>query len=91
VVLAVPRDQPVAILVGLIRPFLFAGLAALTMAPVIAVFLARSLYKPVQCVTEATGDIAHGEYGQEIAVAGPREVKDLAESFNTMSRQVKLA
>jgi len=91
VVLAVPRGQPVAILVSLVRPFLFAGLAAFAVALVIAVFLARSLYKPVQRVTEAAGDIARGQYGQEIAVAGPAEVKDLATSFNTMSREVKLA
>jgi signal transduction histidine kinase len=91
VVLAVPRGQPVAILVGLVRPFLFAGLAAFAVALVIALFLARSLYRPVQRVTDAAGDIARGQYGQEIAVAGPAEVKKLAASFNTMSREVKLA
>ncbi len=91
VVLAVPRGQPVAVLVSLVRPFLFAGLAAFAVAIIIAIFLARSLYKPVQRVTEAAGDIARGHYGQEIAVAGPAEVKQLATSFNTMSREVKLA
>ncbi len=91
VVLAVPRGQPVAVLIGLVRPFLFAGLAALAVALVIAVFLARSLYKPVQRVTEAAGDLARGQYGQEIAENGPAEMKALAASFNSMSREVKLA
>ena len=91
VVLAVPRGQPVAILLTLVRPLLYAGLAAFAVSLVIAFFLARSLYRPVRRVTDAAGDIALGRYGTEIAVAGPAEVKNLAASFNAMSREVKLA
>ena len=90
-VLAVPRGQPVAILLSLVRPFLYAGLIALAVSIIIALLLARSIYRPVQKVTQAAEKIAQGQYGQEIEVIGPKEVRGLATSFNKMSRQVKQA
>ena len=90
-VLAVPRGQPVAILLSLVRPFLYAGIIALAVSIVIAFLMARSIYRPVQKITQAAERIAQGQYDQEIEVAGPREVRGLATSFNRMSRQVKQA
>ena len=40
-------------------------------------------------MTNAAEEIAHGNYEQEVPVAGPKEVKGLAISFNQMSKQVK--
>ena len=89
--LAVPRGQPVTILLSLVRPFLYAGLIALAVSIIIALLLARSIYRPVQRVTQAAERIAQGQYDQEIEVIGPKEVQGLATSFNRMSRQVKQA
>jgi two-component system OmpR family sensor kinase len=88
-VLAVPRSQAIALWADLAKTFLWAGLAALAVSIIIAVVLARSVYVPIRRVTKAAGEIARGNYEQEVPVAGPKEVTGLAESFNQMSRRVK--
>ena len=89
--LAIPRGQTLAIMVSLVRPFLYAGIIALAVSIIIALFLAHSISRPVQKVTRAAERIAQGQYDQEIEVAGPKEIQGLAESFNKMSQQVKQA
>jgi signal transduction histidine kinase len=91
IVAAVPRGQPIGLLATLIRPFLYTGLIALAVSIIIAFILARSIFRPLQKVTQAAEDIAHGQYGREIKVTGPREVRGLATAFNEMSLQVKQA
>lgn len=91
IVVAVPRGQPIGLLATLIRPFLYTGLIALAVSIIIAFILARSIFRPVQKVTQAAEDIAHGQYGREIEVTGPSEVRGLAIAFNEMSLQVKQA
>jgi len=88
-VLAVPRAGALALWTDFSRPFLWAGLIGLVVSVVMAVFLARSVYRPIQRVTDAAEEIARGRYDQEIALAGPREVRGLALSFNRMAKQVK--
>lgn len=88
-VLAVPRESALALWTELIDPFLWAGLIALLVSVVIAIFFARSVYRPLQRVTRAAGEVARGEYQQEIPIAGPAEVKELALGFNRMAKQVK--
>ena len=88
-VLAVPRGGAIAIVAGLFGPFLQAGLIALAISVVIAIFLARSAYRPVRQVTEAVDRIAQGQYDQEIPEAGPKEIRSLAAHFNEMMIKVK--
>jgi signal transduction histidine kinase len=88
-VLAVPRSQALAIWADFAKPFLWAGLVALAVSILIAVVLARSVYLPIRRVTNAAEEIARGNYEQQVPVAGPKEVKGLAKSFNQMSKQVK--
>ena len=88
-IIAVPRGGALAVWTVLFRPFLLAGLIALVVSLVIAILLARSVYRPIQRVTEAVEKIAQGQYDQEVPVAGPREVRGLAVSFNQMVEQVK--
>jgi len=90
-VISVPRGGTSAIWASMIRPSVLAGLIALAASVVIAFFLTRSVYRPIQRVTEAAGKIAQGQYDQEVPVAGPREVRGLAVSFNEMAKQVKQA
>lgn len=90
-VLAVPRSGALAIWASLIRPLMWAELIALGGLVVITIFLARSVYRPIQRVTEAAEKMAQGQYDQEIPVAGPEEVKGLAVGFNQMARQVELS
>lgn len=88
-VLAIPRQQALAIWAAFYKPFLWAGLAALAVSILIAVLLARSVYVPIRRVTNAAEEISRGNYEQEVPVAGPKEVKGLAASFNQMAKQVK--
>ncbi len=78
-----------ALVSELLRSFLLAGLVALIVSIVIAVFFARSVYEPIGRVKKASAEMAQGKYDQEVPVEGPREVKELAVSFNEMSKQVK--
>jgi len=88
-VLAIPRREALAIWVDFAKPFLWAGLVALAVSILIAILLARSMYVPIRRVTNAAEEIARGNYEQEVPVAGPKEVKGLATSFNQMAKQVK--
>jgi signal transduction histidine kinase len=88
-VLAIPRQQALAVWADFAKPFLWAGLAALAASILIAVLLARSVYVPVRRVTNAAEEIARGNYEQQVPVAGTKEVKGLAVSFNQMAKQVK--
>ena len=90
-VLAVPRASALALWTSFSRPFFWAGLIALAISVVIAILLARSLYRPIKRVTDAAREIAQGKYSQEIPPAGPTEVKGLALAFNQMAKQVKLS
>jgi signal transduction histidine kinase len=88
-VLAAPRGRIIAIGVTLVRPLLQAGFIALGISTIIAIVLARSIYHPVQRVSQAAERIAQGRYDQEIPIAGPKEIKGLAMRFNEMTRKVK--
>jgi len=77
------------LLADLARPILFAALIALIVSIIIALLLARSFYIPVRRVTQAASEMAKGKYNQEVPVEGPAEVRELAASFNDMSRQVR--
>lgn len=77
------------ILAELLKPVLLAGLVALVISIVLAVLLARSVYKPVGRLRQAAVEMAGGKYDQEVPPEGPREVRELAASFNDMARQVK--
>jgi signal transduction histidine kinase len=88
-VLSVPRTRATAIIAGMFSPFFIAGLIALAISLILAVLFARSIYRPIHNVTKAAMSIAQGHYDQEVPLQGPREVKDLAASFNQMSLQVK--
>lgn len=90
-VIALPRGQPFSLLLTMVRPFFYAGLVALAVSIIIAFILARSIFHPIQKVTQAAGDISRGQYGGEIEVSGPKEIRGLALTFNEMSRQVKEA
>ncbi|MCD6567999.1 MAG: HAMP domain-containing histidine kinase [Dehalococcoidia bacterium] len=90
-VLALPRSGALAIWAGLIRPLMWTGLIALGISILVAFLISRSVYRPIQRITRAAGEIARGRYDQEIAMAGPTEVRELAFAFNSMSREVKLS
>jgi two-component system, OmpR family, sensor kinase len=74
-----------------IWPLLIAAGIALVIALLLAIFLARSIYRPLVTVTKAAQQISRGDYSQRIKPEGPKEIKELAESFNRMTEDVEQA
>jgi signal transduction histidine kinase len=77
------------------RPFwvalLIAGGLGCVLAVLVAAALARGIARPIVRVARASRRLAEGHEPERLAVAGAREVRELAESFNTMAEQLTRA
>jgi two-component system, OmpR family, sensor kinase len=77
------------------RPFWFAlaaaGVLGCLLAAAVAAVLARGIAKPVLRVARASSRLAHGENPEPLPLAGPRELRGLAASFNSMAGQLARA
>jgi signal transduction histidine kinase len=77
------------------RPFWFAlaatGALGSLLAAAVAALLARGIAGPVARVAKASSRVAAGESPQPLPIAGARELRELAQSFNTMSSQLTRA
>ncbi|MCZ7539667.1 MAG: HAMP domain-containing histidine kinase [Anaerolineae bacterium] len=72
-------------------PLAKAGLVALAIAVGLSLLIAGSVARPLQRMSAAARRIASGDYRQRVEVAGPREVRALASSFNDMTERVATA
>ena len=70
---------------------LLGALAAIGVALVIGLFLARTISRPVREVTAATNIVAGGEMGYQVPVRTKDELGELAASFNRMSADLEAA
>jgi two-component system sensor histidine kinase BaeS len=70
---------------------LAAGILGCLLAAAAAAVLARGIARPVVQVARASRRLAEGDDPEALPLAGPSEVRDLAESFNTMAAQLKRA
>ncbi len=68
-----------------------AGLVALALSMLLALYLSSAISRPVREVTEAARRMAAGDYGQSVAVRGHDETAELAADFNLMSERVRAA
>ena len=68
-----------------------AGALGCIFAAALAAILARSIARPVLRVARASSRLAHGEEPEQLPLGGSRELRDLAESFNTMATQLARA
>jgi len=77
------------------RPFwvalLIAGGLGCVLAVLVAAALARGIARPIVRVAHASRRLAEGHEPERVAVAGAREVRELADSFNTMAEQLARA
>jgi two-component system, OmpR family, sensor kinase len=77
------------------RPFWFAlaatGALGCLLAAAVAALLARGIAGPVARVARASSRLAAGESPQQLPIAGARELRELAQSFNTMAGQLRRA
>ena len=64
---------------------LIGALAAIAMALLLAIFLSRTLTRPIRELTIATQDVATGNQARQVPVRSHDELGQLASSFNRMS------
>jgi len=67
------------------QAILFGTLAAVLIALLLGILLARTISRPVREVTEATRIVASGDLGYQVPVRTKDELGELASSFNQMS------
>jgi signal transduction histidine kinase len=91
VVLSSPVNNGVVLglLDDISAPILQALLLALVSAAIAAALIARSIAKPIQRVAVGAQALAQGDYSKRVTVAGPVEVRQLADDFNQMAAQVQ--
>lgn len=68
-----------------------AGALGCMIAAAVAALLARKIARPLLQVARASSRLARGEAPQPLPVAGPAELRGLAESFNEMAAQLTRA
>jgi two-component system OmpR family sensor kinase len=88
-ILATPGTKALAVMIGFTTPFVVAGLIVLIISLIISIFLARSIYRPINRVKAAAEKMSEGQYDQDITLAGPKEIRELAATFNRMAAQIK--
>jgi len=76
---------------SLIWYVVLAGLIALGISMLLALYLSSAISKPVKAVTRAAGRMAEGDYQQEVMVKGGDEIAELARDFNLMAERVRTA
>lgn len=76
---------------SLIWYVVFAGLIALALSMLPAIYLSNAISRPVRSVTEAARRMAAGDYNQEVPVEGSDETAELARDFNMMADRVRTA
>jgi signal transduction histidine kinase len=73
------------------QAFWAAGVVGALVALVFAIFLSRSLTRPVRELTNATRAMAQGRLRQQVPVRSQDELGELAQSFNQMSADLSRA
>lgn len=69
-----------------------AGLALIVLLGLLGAWiLSRSVVRPVRRLAEASGRLAEGEAGVTVMPEGPRELRELAVSFNDMNAKLSKA
>lgn len=89
IVLAVPGANLGTAWRELAPSLLIAGLVSLAASVAVALWLSRSITRPVGQITRAAEAIARGDLHQSIQVRGRDEVAQLAGAFNFMSTEVE--
>lgn len=69
---------------GLLVIFLCSALTLILMVSSLLI-IAKKIVKPIQKLNNSALSIAAGQYGERIDVQGPKELKDLSQTLNTMS------
>lgn len=72
-----------------IAPLVQAGLVGGIVALLMALWISRSIAKPLQALSVAAQSVAQGHHDENVPETGPREVRNVAHAFNQMSAEVR--
>lgn len=62
---------------------------SLLLSGALSLLITRSVARPLQRLAKASEAVAQGDYDQQVPIAGPSEVREVATTFNAMTKQVK--
>jgi two-component system sensor histidine kinase GlrK len=65
------------------------GLISLILGIVISIFITINITKPLSIIKHRTADIAKGDFGDDLNLSSPPEIKELANAFNMMCSKLK--
>ncbi|MBE9009362.1 HAMP domain-containing protein [Pseudanabaenaceae cyanobacterium LEGE 13415] len=89
IVLVTPQSSFMARIEANNRTTAILSLIALVASVVTSTLLARWLSRPVKRLSDASQDMAKGNYEQAVTIRGSQEIVKLARSFNLMSQEIQ--
>lgn len=89
-VLARPVVAMMTLYHRMIAWFIAAGLVAIAIAIPCILRISRAMSRRIRRLTEASRELAAGDLGASVPEEGRDEVRELAESFNTMARRIEV-
>jgi signal transduction histidine kinase len=88
VYIAIPQSELASAWLDLAPRLALAGAIALAVSFAVAWFISRSISGPLARITQASQQMARGNYDVHIPIRGRDEVGRLSEAFNAMAREV---
>jgi len=88
---AVPIGEITSAWQEVIPQLAIAASVALLASAFVALFISRTISRPLASITQAAQEMARGNYDQELDVRSSDEVGRLAQTFNEMARQISLS
>lgn len=88
VVVEVPRDEVFKATRELSRRSLLFAVGVVSLALVLAVLLGRRVTRPLRDLQDTLVDISRGNFGVEVPVDGPSEIRSVGSTLNKMSKEL---
>jgi len=83
-----PEDELLAGLRTLSQKLILIGLGGVLLLGLVITLVARTATRPLRLLSSTTAEIAQGDFTVRVPVAGPREIAELAGSFNKMGDEL---
>lgn len=87
-IVAIPQSELSSAWLDLVPSLALAGAIALAVSFLVSFFISRSISGPLARITQASVQMAHGDYDVNIPIRGRDEVGRLSEAFNAMAKEV---
>ena len=86
------QEPPASRLASAVNRYLmWTGLVAGALGILLVGFVSRRLLAPIQALGSASRRLGGGDLSQRVSTSGPREIRDLAHSFNAMAESLERA